>query len=128
MFENRHALIEEETRIHEMIREMYQHATNAMEQAIESLMSQDSAIAETVVKQDNKLNELTCQVEKECLMAVATQQPTPQDVLDIIASLAQEGGGGIAGRPDLGDLPVEIQERGVAQPPEHQEDGDDDAR
>ena len=87
MFENRHALDEEETRIHEMIREMYQHATNAMELAIESLMSQDPEIADSVVKKDNELNELTCQVEKECLLAVATQQPTPQDVLDIIASL-----------------------------------------
>jgi len=87
MFENRHALNEEETRIHEMIREMYQHATNAMERAIESLMSQDAEIAGTIVKQDNQLNELTRQVEKECLLAIATQQPTPQDVLDIIASL-----------------------------------------
>jgi len=87
MFENRHVLNEEETRIHEMIREMYQHATGAMEQAIECLMSQDTEIADAIIKQDNKLNELTRQVEQECLMVITTQQPMARDVLDIIASL-----------------------------------------
>jgi len=87
MFEERHVLNEEETQIHEMIREMYQHANDAMEQAVESLMSQNTQIADDIIKQDNRLNALTLEVEKQCLTVVASQQPAARDVLDIIASL-----------------------------------------
>lgn len=87
MFENRHKLNVKETRIHDMIMRMYEHAENAVERAIESLMSQDPEIAETVVNEDKELNTLHRNVEKECMLLIATQQPVARDLLEIIASL-----------------------------------------
>jgi phosphate transport system protein len=87
MFENRHKLNVKETKIHEMILQMYQHADDAIESAIQSLMSQDAEIAEAIVKDDANLNTLHRQVEKECMMLIATQQPVARDLLEIIASL-----------------------------------------
>ena len=91
MFENRHVLNVKESKIHDMIQEMYQLANDAVENAIESLMSQDVTVAESVVKGDKKINILYRQVEEECLLLIATQQPMARDLLEIIASLQISG-------------------------------------
>ena len=91
MFENRHVLNVKESRIHDMIQEMYQLSNDAVENAIESLMSQDVGVAESVEKNDEQINHLYRQIEEECMLLIATQQPMARDLLEIIASLQISG-------------------------------------
>ena len=74
-----------------MILEMYRLANDAVENSIESLMSQDVVTAESVEKDDTKINTLYRQVEEECMLLIATQQPMARDLLEIIASLQISG-------------------------------------
>lgn len=87
MSKSSHILSEKESKIRQVINDMYLIAKNALEQSMESLESQNSFMAEDVVNRNVELNNLNIELEQECLLMITTQQPMARDVLEIIASL-----------------------------------------
>ena len=87
MSEPRPILDREEFKIHDNVLKMAKITREAMEQAMDSLMSQDAALAQRVVDQDQQINELLRIVENECLETLALQQPVAHDLRDLIASM-----------------------------------------
>ena len=59
----------------------------ALESAMDSLMSQNAALAQQVVEGDPQINTLLRVIESECLAALALQQPVAADLRDIVASM-----------------------------------------
>jgi phosphate transport system protein len=56
--------------------------------AVKSLMTQDKKLAKRVTKNDQLINEKRFQIENECLITIATQQPMASD-LRILASILE---------------------------------------
>ncbi len=52
----------------------------AIARAIESLKTQDLKLAEAVIKNDDRIDELELEIEEGCLALIATQQPMARDL------------------------------------------------
>ena len=87
MSDVRSVLAREERAIHDQIQAMARLAREAFDGAVASLRDQDVERAERVVKSDAEINALRRQVERECLFAIASQQPVARDLREIVADL-----------------------------------------
>ncbi len=87
MSDVRRVLAREERAIHTEILEMARLAGAAFDEAIESLRTQDAERAERVIRDDGAINALRRQVERECLFAIASQQPVARDLRALVAGL-----------------------------------------
>jgi len=87
MSDVRRVLAREERAIHTAILEMARLAGAAFDEAIESLRTQDAERAERVIRDDGAINALRRQVERECLFAIASQQPVARDLRALVAGL-----------------------------------------
>ena len=87
MSDVRRVLAREERAIHAEILEMARLAGTAFDEAVESLRSQDAERAERVIRDDGAINALRRQVERECLFAIASQQPVARDLRELVAGL-----------------------------------------
>ena len=83
----RRVLAREERAIHAEILEMARLAGRAVDEAVESLRLQDAERAARVITNDQVINDLRRRVERECLFAVASQQPVARDLRELIAGL-----------------------------------------
>ncbi|MFQ5441110.1 MAG: phosphate signaling complex protein PhoU [Thermodesulfobacteriota bacterium] len=69
----------------------------ALNKAMEALKTRDLAASKKVVKDDARINKLRFNIEKECMMLIATQQPMAKDlrmlgaVINIITDLERIG-------------------------------------
>jgi phosphate transport system protein len=87
MSDVRVVLAREERAIHEHIRGMARLARSAFDGAVSCLREQDVDLAERIVREDAEINALRRQVERECLFAIASQQPVAGDLREIVADL-----------------------------------------
>jgi phosphate transport system protein len=87
MSDVRRVLAREERAIHTEILEMARLAGTAFDEAVESLRAQDAERAERVIRDDGAINALRRQVERECLFAIASQQPVARDLRALVAGL-----------------------------------------
>jgi phosphate transport system protein len=83
----RRVLAREERAIHAEILEMARLAGKAVDEAVESLRLQDAERAGRVIANDQVINDLRRRVERECLFAIASQQPVARDLRELIAGL-----------------------------------------
>ncbi len=87
MSDVRRVLAREERAIHAEILEMARLAGTAFDEAVESLRTQDAERAERVIRNDGVINTLRRQIERECLFAIASQQPVARDLRELVAGL-----------------------------------------
>ena len=87
MSDVRRVLAREERAIHSEILELARLAGRAFEEAVESLRLQDAERAGRVIADDRMINELRRRVERECLFAIASQQPVARDLRELVAGL-----------------------------------------
>ena len=80
-------LAREERAIHDQIQAMARLARTAFDGAVASLRDQNVDQAERIIRSDAEVNALRRQVERECLFAIASQQPVARDLRVIIADL-----------------------------------------
>lgn len=57
-----------------------------IEEAVQSLAKQDLELANSVVTGDLTINELQSQLEEQCMLLIATQQPFAKDLRKIVAA------------------------------------------
>ena len=60
----------------------------ALARAMQALTARDIGLAEQVVADDDKINALRYEIEEECFMALATQQPTARDLRAVMAAFS----------------------------------------
>lgn len=87
MNEPRRALDREAHQILTNISKMARLAAEALEQSMDSLMSQNVDLAQQVVDNDAHLNTLLRVIETECLQALALQHPTVDDLREIVSGI-----------------------------------------
>jgi len=87
MSDVRRVLAREERAIHTEILEMARLAGTAFDEAVESLRAQDAERAERVIRDDGAIIARRRQVERECLFAIASQQPVARDLRALVAGL-----------------------------------------
>lgn len=58
----------------------------AVEQAMLALIHRDVLLAQTVISNDNAVNQLRYEIERECLRVLATQSPAARDLRFVIAA------------------------------------------
>ncbi len=63
----------------------------AIARAIESLKTQDLKMAEAVIKNDDRIDELELEIEEGCLTLIATQQPMARDLRKVATLLKMIG-------------------------------------
>lgn len=80
-------LSQEELVIHDNLTKMGRIASRELENAMTALMSQNVAMAQSVVTTDNTLNALYRIVESECVNTLALRQPVASDLRDIIGCM-----------------------------------------
>ncbi len=87
MSEPNRMLDREEMQIHQNVLNMARLTGEALELAMDSLMSQSADLAQQVIDNDVHVNTLLRVVEAECLRALALQQPVASDLRDIVGSM-----------------------------------------
>jgi phosphate transport system protein len=55
--------------------------------ALESLQQRDQVLAQQLIDDDDKINQLRFKIEEACLTLIATQQPTARDLRGVVASM-----------------------------------------
>ena len=63
----------------------------ALDSAVDALKRRDAEQAKAVVDGDRKINSLRFRIEEECLMLIATQQPTASDLRRVLAGINMAG-------------------------------------
>jgi phosphate transport system protein len=58
---------------------------SAIERSVQALKERDAELAQQVINDDEKINELRYGIEEECLQLIATQQPAAGDLRMVIA-------------------------------------------
>ena len=82
----RSALDREENRIKDDILRMGSMVEAAIDNAIAALKQRDGALAQQVIDDDLLINQQRYKIEDECLIVIATQQPTAHDLRVIVAA------------------------------------------
>jgi phosphate transport system protein len=59
----------------------------AIERSMQALLERDTQLADTIINSDVDINKFRFQIEEDCLMLIATQQPAASDLREIIAIL-----------------------------------------
>lgn len=84
---------------------MARQVQSAIERATEALLTNNAELAQAVIADDAKLDELETQVDERCVLLIAQQQPVGLDLRTIIVSLRIS-----AGLERMGDLAQHIAE------------------
>jgi phosphate transport system protein len=82
----RTALNREESIIKDDILRMGSMVESAIDRSIAALKQRDAALAQQVVDDDKKVNQLRFKIEEECLALIATQAPTAGDLRAVIGA------------------------------------------
>src|SRR6187431_1560377 len=84
---------------------MAKHVSVAIDRATEALLTQNVKLAESVIADDFKLDDIEETVDERCVLLIAQQQPVGLDLRTIIASLRIS-----AGLERMGDLAQHVAE------------------
>ncbi|PKQ26912.1 MAG: phosphate transport system regulatory protein PhoU [Actinobacteria bacterium HGW-Actinobacteria-4] len=84
---------------------MARQVQSAIERATEALLTNNAELAQAVIADDAKLDELETRVDERCVLLIAQQQPVGLDLRTIIVSLRIS-----AGLERMGDLSQHIAE------------------
>ena len=82
----RTALNREETIIKDDILRMGSMVESAIDRSIAALKQRDAALAQQIVDDDKKVNQLRFKIEEECIALIATQAPTASDLRAVIGA------------------------------------------
>ena len=82
----RSALDREENQIKDDILRMGSMVEMAIDRSISALKQRDAALAQQVIDDDKKINDMRFKIEEECLTLIATQQPAASDLRTTVAS------------------------------------------
>jgi len=83
----RTTLDKELDRLKELLVEMVNLSKTAVEKSVQSLAHQDIELAEQIIQDDQKINELEEQIDNIIIQLIAQQQPVASDLRAIIAGL-----------------------------------------
>lgn len=61
---------------------------SSIDQAVHSLVKQDLKLAQTIIDGDDGINIIRREIEENCLVLIATQQPIAKDLRRIIAAIS----------------------------------------
>lgn len=73
--------------LHKDLTKMGAVIEKTMDDMIEALITQNVELAQEVIDRDEAIDEMELQVEKECILLIARQQPIASDLRDIAAIL-----------------------------------------
>lgn len=73
--------------LHKDLTKMGAIIEKTMDDMIEALITQNIDLAQQVIDRDETIDEMELQVEKECILLIARQQPIASDLRDIAAVL-----------------------------------------
>ncbi len=59
----------------------------ALEKALNALSNQDHQLAQRVIEEDARIDELQAQIEDQCALLIATEQPVASDLREIITAV-----------------------------------------
>jgi phosphate transport system protein len=82
----RTALNREESIIKDDILRMGSMVESAIDRSITALKQHDAALAQQVIDDDQKVNQLRFKIEEECIVLIATQAPTAGDLRTVIGA------------------------------------------
>lgn len=82
----RTTLNREETIIRDDILRMGSMVETAIDRSIVALKQRDAVLAQQIVDDDKKVNQLRFKIEEECLALIATQAPTASDLRNVIGA------------------------------------------
>ncbi len=74
-------------RLHRELADMAGHVDRIMNGTIQALRNQDTALARTLLVEDQDINETEHRIEQMCLNLIALQQPLAKDLRHIVAAL-----------------------------------------
>ena len=80
-----------EAKVHSNLFTLASLASKSLEQAMESLKTQDAEKANQVISEDTQQNRLHRIIEHECLQILGTLEPRAKDLREVIASLQIAG-------------------------------------
>jgi len=84
---------------------MSQHVESAINRAAEALLTENAELAQAVIADDAKLDDLEQTVDERCVLLIAQQQPVGLDLRTLVTSLRIS-----AGLERMGDLAQHIAE------------------
>ncbi|PKM50551.1 MAG: phosphate transport system regulatory protein PhoU [Firmicutes bacterium HGW-Firmicutes-7] len=73
--------------LHKDLTKMGAVIEKTMDDMIEALITQNTQLAQEIIERDEEINKMELQVEKECILLIARQQPIASDLRDIAAVL-----------------------------------------
>ncbi len=82
----RTALNREESIIKDDILRMGSMVESAIDRSIAALKQRDAALAQQIIDDDKKVNQLRYKIEEECITLIATQAPTASDLRTVIGA------------------------------------------
>lgn len=85
-FKSRSLLDRDITQINDMTIQMTSMVLEALDGAMNSLYEWDRELAEQVIANDEKVNQLRYELEEECVRTLATQQPAAIDLRIVLAA------------------------------------------
>ncbi len=110
----RAAFHEQLDEISDILAEMAIGAGSAMNKATQALLNADLGLAESVISDDDHLDDLTGEVERRCYGAAALQQPVATDLRIVIGSLRIS-----SSLERMGDLAVHVAKQARLRYPNH---------
>ncbi|TCK98781.1 PhoU-like phosphate uptake regulator [Natranaerovirga hydrolytica] len=69
--------------LHKNVIKMGSLIEQSIDETIEALIKQDVSLAQEVIKKDDVIDELEIEIERECIMLIAKQQPIASDLRKI---------------------------------------------
>ncbi|MEW5769303.1 MAG: phosphate signaling complex protein PhoU [Pseudomonadota bacterium] len=87
MHESPHILELKKKQIDTSLGSLFLQVKNAIAEAMNCLADRNHAKCETLVRNDLRLNELRRNIEQDCLVAIASQQPVAHDLRDLVADM-----------------------------------------
>jgi len=96
-------------RLKKLIYSLSARVDENLELAVKSFQESDIELAEKVIRDDNRIDEMEVEVEEECLKALALYQPVAIDLRFIIAVMKMN-----SDLERIGDLAADIAKNGIA--------------
>lgn len=86
------SLSKDEKNINQLIHRMGEAVSHAFQQAGDAYMEHNSELAQSVIDDDAKINDLCARIEEHCFITIALRQPVANDLRDLLANMhiAQE--------------------------------------
>ena len=104
-------------RLKQMLMSLCEVVEESLRQAVEAIKTRDEALAKMVIARDVEIDQMEVDVEEECLKILALYQPVAIDLRFIITALKINND-----LERIGDLAVNLAERGTFLAGQHRED------